>query len=141
MALTEHGNAKMADLSVANVDIHILLKVFGILLEYLRKTKRKLLEYFVLGVPIYQLRFITKVCDETIKKFFRVIRKLLSIEEECTEPFTGEIECDETTFGGKRHGKRGWGAAGKIIVFGILKQDGQIRVFPIAEEKKILFKS
>jgi len=141
VALTEHGNAKMADLSVANVDIHILLKVFGILLEYLRKTKRKLLEYFVLGVPIYQLRFITKVCDETIKKFFRVIRKLLSIEEECTEPFTGEIECDETTFGGKKHRKRGWGAAGKIIVFGILKQDGQIRVFPIAEEKKILFKS
>jgi len=100
------------------------------------KDKRKLLEYFVLGVPIYRLRFITKVCDETIKKFFRVIRKLLSIEEECTEPFTGEIECDETTFGGKRHGKRGWGAAGKIIVFGILKRDGQIRVFPIAERKK-----
>jgi len=36
---TGHGGAKMADLSVANVDIHILLKVFGILLEYLRKTK------------------------------------------------------------------------------------------------------
>jgi len=32
--------------------------------------------------------------------------------------------------------KRGWVAAGKIIVFGILKRDGQIRVFPIAERKK-----
>ena len=39
MVFTGHGNAKMADLNVANVDIHILLKVFGILLEYLRKTK------------------------------------------------------------------------------------------------------
>jgi hypothetical protein len=47
------------------------------------------------------------VCDETIKKFFRVIRKLLSIEKECTEPFTGEIECDETTSGTKRHRKQG----------------------------------
>jgi len=98
-------------------------------------NKKQLLEYFVLGVPVYRLRFRSKVSDETIKKFFRVIRKLLCIAEDCTEPFTGEIECDETTFGGRRAGKRGWGAAGKIIVFGILKRDGEIRVFPIAERK------
>jgi hypothetical protein len=39
VVLTGPENAKMADLSVANVDIHILLKLFGILLEYLRKVK------------------------------------------------------------------------------------------------------
>lgn len=99
------------------------------------KNKRKLLEYFVLGVPVYRLRFRSKVSDETVKKFFRVIRKLLSIAEECCEPFIGEIECDETTFGGKRPGKRGWGAAGKIIVFGILKRNSKIRVFPVTERK------
>ena len=97
--------------------------------------KKKLLEYFVLGVPVYRLRFRSRVSDETIKKFFRIIRKLLSIAEKCSEPFTGEIECDETTFGGRRHGKRGWGASGKIIVFGILKRNSKIRVFPIAERK------
>ncbi len=36
-------------------------------------------------------------------------------------PFDGALECDETLFGGRRPGKWGWGAAGKIIVFGVLK--------------------
>lgn len=93
--------------------------------------KRKLLEYFVLGVPVYRLRFRTKVSDETIKKFFRAIRKLLSLAEECHESFAGELECDETMFGGRKPGKRGWGASGKIIVLGILQRNGKIRVFPI----------
>jgi len=35
--MPERHNAKILDLSVT--DIHILLKMFGILLEYLRKTK------------------------------------------------------------------------------------------------------
>jgi len=47
------------------------------------------------------------------------------------EPFEGSVECDETTFGGYRPGKRGWGAAGKIIVVGILQRNGQVRVFPV----------
>ncbi|MGC9065662.1 MAG: IS1595 family transposase [Candidatus Ratteibacteria bacterium] len=89
------------------------------------------MEYFVLGVPVYRLRFRSKVSDETIKKFFRVIRKLLSIAEECSEPFTGEIECDETMFGGKRKGKRGWGAGGKFLILGILQRDGKVRTFPV----------
>jgi len=32
---------------------------------------------------------------------------------------SGEIEMDETVFGGKRPGKRGWGASGNNIVFDI----------------------
>ena len=33
-----------------------------------------------------------------------------------------EIEVDESYFGGRRKGKRGRGATGKIPVFGILKK-------------------
>ena len=29
------------------------------------------------------------------------------------KPISGEIEMDETMFGGRRAGKRGWGATGK----------------------------
>src|SRR3989344_3603092 len=36
----------------------------------------------------------------------------------------GEIEIDEAYFGGRRKGKRGRGAAGKSIVFGLLERDG-----------------
>ena len=33
--------------------------------------------------------------------------------------FNGEIEVAESYFGGRRKGKRGCGAAGKILVFGL----------------------
>ena len=37
-------------------------------------------------------------------------------------PFSGELEADESYFGPKRiWGKRGRGAGGKTIVFGLLK--------------------
>jgi hypothetical protein len=41
---------------------------------------------------------------------------------------SGEVEVDESYFGGVRKGKRGRGAAGKIAVFGLLKRGGQVRV-------------
>jgi transposase len=40
----------------------------------------------------------------------------------------GEIEADESYFGGKRKGKRGRGAGGKMIVFGILERGGKVSV-------------
>jgi transposase len=39
---------------------------------------------------------------------------------------SGEIELDEAYFGGRRKGKRGRGAAGKSIVFGLLERDGRV---------------
>ena len=44
----------------------------------------------------------------------------------------GSVEVDESYFGGRRKGKRGRGAAGKVSVFGLLKRrGGQVRVvFP-----------
>jgi len=38
----------------------------------------------------------------------------------------GEIELDEAYFGGHRKGKRGRGAAGKSIVFGLLERNGRV---------------
>jgi len=57
------------------------------------------------------------------------------LEEGVGEPFEGAIECDETMIGGRRHGKRGWSAAGKVIVFGILKRNGRVKVFPVSGRK------
>ncbi len=41
---------------------------------------------------------------------------------------SGEVEVDESYFGGKRKGKRGRGAAGKVPVFGILEREGRVFV-------------
>ena len=40
--------------------------------------------------------------------------------------FDGEVEADESCFGGHRKGRRGTGAAGKVAVFGLLKRNGKV---------------
>tara|TARA_B100001964_G_C13920569_1_gene459994 strand:+ start:336 stop:518 length:183 start_codon:yes stop_codon:yes gene_type:complete len=40
--------------------------------------------------------------------------------------FGGEIEVDESCFGGRRNGKRGRGAAGKIPIFSQLNRGGKV---------------
>lgn len=95
------------------------------------RTKLKLLDYFVLGVPAYRLRFKQIAHFSTIERLFRLIRIALAQHEKLEESFEGVIECDESSFGGHKKGKRGWGARGKIIVLGILKRNGNVKVFPI----------
>ena len=59
---------------------------------------------------------------------------------------SGEVEADESYFGGVRKGKRGRGAAGKVALFGLLKRRGKVyactapnpkteTLIPIIEEK------
>jgi transposase len=99
-----------------------------------------LLDYFLLGVPSYRLRFHGLASRPTRERFFRLVRAALAHEEHLREPFDGLVELDETTFGGHRPGKRGWGAYGKIIVFGILKRNGLVRLCPVARrtQKEII---
>ena len=47
--------------------------------------------------------------------------------------FAGEIEVDESYFGGTRKGKRGRGSAGKVPVFGLLKRGGKVYTKIIAD--------
>ena len=103
-------------------------------------TKRRLLELFVLGVPVYRQRFRALASAPAIERFYRLVRACCAHAEELREPFEGGIECDETTIGGARHGKRGWGAAGKVIVLGILQRNGQVKVFavPAREGKRVI---
>jgi transposase len=95
------------------------------------RTKHQLLEWFVLGVPVYRQRFRGCASAPAAERFYRLLRAVCAHQEHLRGPLTGQLELDETTFGGARHGKRGWGAAGKVIVFGILKRNGLVRVFPI----------
>lgn len=52
----------------------------------------------------------------------------------------GEVEIDESYFGGRRKGKRGRGAAGKVPVFGILERDGvaSVQVVPNVRAETLL---
>ena len=46
--------------------------------------------------------------------------------------FDGEVEADESYFGGCCKGKRGRGAAGKAAVFGLLKRNGKVYTVTVA---------
>ncbi len=49
--------------------------------------------------------------------------------------FAGEIEVDESYFGGTRKGKRGIAAGGKVPVFGLLKRNGKVYTVIIPDAK------
>ena len=61
------------------------------------------------------------------------------METEDRAPLFGEIEADESYFGGHRKGRRGRGAAGKVPVFGLLKRGGKVyaRVIPDVRGKTL----
>jgi transposase len=65
----------------------------------------------------------------TTLKGFDILRGVILRElSRSDDVLRGEIEADESYFGGKRKGKRGRGAGGKMIVFGILERGGKVSV-------------
>lgn len=96
------------------------------------RVKHELLQHFVWGVPVYRQRFNLPASASAVERFYRLVRACIAWAEELREVVAGVLECDETTFGGARHGRRGWGAAGKVIVFGIVQRNGQVKAMPIA---------
>lgn len=102
-----------------------------------RYWKGKLLEYFVLGVPAYRIRFLVPYSLPTIERFFRIARYAIYQNSLAnTGKMAGKLEFDETMFGGRKPGKRGWGASGKNIVFGIYKRNGKVLTFPVSSRAK-----
>ena len=59
----------------------------------------------------------------------------LKLLEFFKELFDGEIELDESYFGGIRKGKRGRGAGGKVAVFGLLKRNGKVYTACVKDTK------
>ena len=47
----------------------------------------------------------------------------------------GEVEIDESYFGGRRKGNRGRGAAGKVPVFGLLERQGRVNIEVVPDVK------
>ncbi|NAR19691.1 IS1595 family transposase, partial [Acinetobacter haemolyticus] len=69
--------------------------------------------------------------------FYRKIRQIIMfhLDQDAIEVFQGQIELDESYFGGARKGKRGRGAAGKVIVFGLLKRNGKVYTVIVPDTK------
>ena len=109
-------------------------------LRYSRLTTNKrtrLLEFFVAGATARTAAQIAGVNRNTARLFFHRLRVIIMEEQEKYSPFTGEVEVDESYFGGRRKGKRGRGAAGKVPVFGLLKRGGKVYTQVIPDAKAV----
>ena len=71
----------------------------------------------------------------TVNRFYLALRVIIAGKMEKAAPLYGEVELDESYFGGKRKGKRGMGAAGKVPVFGLLKRGGRVYTLPLPNAK------
>jgi len=91
-----------------------------------KKQQKGLLEHFVAGTTARVAAALVGVNKNTSQQFFLSLRALIAEKQENSFVFEGEIEADESYFGGHRKGKRGRGAGGKIPVFGLLKRGGKV---------------
>ncbi|KKU60056.1 MAG: IS1016 transposase, partial [Parcubacteria group bacterium GW2011_GWA2_47_12] len=77
--------------------------------------------------PAYRLSNDWGVDYKTVTRVYQRIREAIYHTAELEGgKLNGEVEMDESYFGGRRKGRRGRGAAGKNIVFGLLERDGKV---------------
>ena len=117
-------------------------------MEAMRKSRLspykqdRLIEHFVSGSTALTAASLCGVNRKTAAYFFLRLREIITLEldVESEAMFGGEIEVDESYFGGKRQEKRGRGAAGKIPVFGLLKRGGRVyaKIIPDASSATLI---
>ena len=110
----------------------------------------RLIEHFVAETTARCVSSLVGVNKTSSAYYFQRLREIIAyqLDQESQDVLGGEIEVDESYFGGSRKGKRGRGSGGKIPVFGLLKRGGRVytkvisdassaTLFPIIERKVI----
>ena len=105
----------------------------------------RIVKLFELELSARKISFQTGISYPTVHKALMVLRYSILAhsnldqdddEDDKDSALSGEIELDESYFGGRRKGNRGRGAAGKIPVFGILsRKDGKVSVSIVPDVK------
>jgi len=82
---------------------------------------------FYQQLPASQCAFDLGMGYQAVTRIYNRIRNLLThLCELEGAKMSGEIEMDESYFGGRRKGQRGRAAGGKSVVFGLLERDGRV---------------
>ena len=109
----------------------------------LSKAKQdRLIEHFVACTMARCAAALVGVNRKTAAYYFHRLREIIAyhLEQEADLVVGGEIEVDESYFGGRRKGKRGRGAGGKVPVFGLLKRGGRVytKIIPDARSDTLI---
>ena len=102
--------------------------------------QKRLIELFIAGSTARTAVTLVDINKNTARYYFQRLRQLIYDHSQHLEMFEGEVEADESYFGGRRKGKRGRGAGGKVPVFGLLKRNGSVFtvIVPDAKTKTLL---
>ena len=89
---------------------------------------REVIRLFSADLTALQIASLTKINKNTINNILKKIRQRIAKVCEQESLFErGEVEMDESYFGARRiRGKRGRGAYGKTIVFGLKQRKGKV---------------
>ena len=84
---------------------------------------RQIVRHFTLELNATECAALSGVSVRPVNPIYLRIRARMATWCGTRSPFSGELEADESYFGPHRvRGKRGRGAAGKTIVFGLFKR-------------------
>ena len=87
----------------------------------------KLLHYFSLEIPANKAAKDLQFSYNKVRgQYMRYRQEIFEFLNQEYKKLSGEIECDESYFGGKRKGQRGRGSRGKVKVFGMLERQDRI---------------
>ncbi|MDR2014695.1 MAG: IS1595 family transposase [Azoarcus sp.] len=101
---------------------------------------RQIVRHFALDLTATECAALTGISVRSINSIYLRIRERMAQWCAHVSPFAGELEADESYFGPHRvRGKRGRGAGGKTIVFGLLKRGEHIytEIVPDASKKTL----
>ncbi len=103
------------------------------------RQQSELIKIFVAGVTARASSELVMIQANTASNFYLRLRKLIASKLPSYN-LSGEIEVDESYFGGVCKGKRGRGAGGKVAVFGLLKRGGKVytAIIPNAKTETLL---
>jgi len=100
---------------------------------------RQIIKYFALDLTAQKTAPLIDLTRKSVNRIYLKIRNRIAEEAERASPPAGcQIEVDESYFGARRvRGKRGRGAGGKTIIFGIYKRNGSVftEIVPNAQKK------
>lgn len=98
---------------------------------------RQILRSFALDLTATQIASLTNLNRNTVNRYLTLIRQSIARFCEQESPFSGTVELDESYFGSRYvRGRRGRGALGKTIVFGIYKRNGKVYTEIVPDVRK-----
>lgn len=98
---------------------------------------RKIIDCFVLELSSVQTAKHLSINRHTIDRIFLIIREKIAYYQEASQDIlNGEVEADESYFGGIHKYNRGRSTKSKIPVFGLLKRKGKVYVQIVPDVKR-----